>query len=305
MFSLATWRTFAMRATATLLLALLALPAAAATVDQTHATTSDPEVSVEIILGSVRVIGWDRDEVQITGTLGNGILGLAIDADDDEVEIEAEYPERNRGRLRDAEAHLEISVPRGADVEIEGMKCTIDIEGVDGELTLETINGEITVVGSAELVEAESVSGDIRISGSGTEVEADSVSGSVIVTGATGAIAIATMNGDIEVDAARADSVSLESMSGTIDFRGDLVSDADLSVEAYSSAVVLVLPSTVSATFDVQTQSGDIENGFGPPAERSNSFMPGKILEFSVGEGSADVTVESFSGSVKLVKGDG
>lgn len=297
-----------MKSTTTLLLALIALiaiPAAAATVDRTFATGPDPEVSFEGILGSIQIIGWDRNEVHITGVLGTDIRGLEIDADDDEIDIEVEYPDRRDGKLRDGEANLEISVPRGSDISIETVKGTIDVENVNGELELSTVHGDITVNGGASQVEAETVSGDIRISGSNTEIDVDSVSGAVIVTGATGDVAVETMNGIIEVDAARVDSASLDSMSGSIQFRGDLTADADLTIEGYSSNVVLVLPSTVSATFEVETQSGNIENDFGPQPQRIDGFMPGKVLEFSLGNGSADITVESFSGNVKILRDDG
>ena len=294
-----------MKSATTLLLALLAVPAAAATVDETRATGPNPEVSIEAILGTIRVVGWDRNEVHITGTLGSGVEGLEITADEDEVDIEVEYPKRHEGKLINGEANLEISVPAGADVEIETVKGTIKIENVNGELELQTVLGGITVVGPAAHVEAETVSGDIRISGSNTEVEANSVSGAIIVIGATGSIEISTMNGVIEVDASAADSVALESMAGSIEFRGDLAADADLSVEAYSSSVVLVLPSSVSASFEIETQSGDIDNDFGPQAQRTDGFMPGKTLEFSVGDGSADVSVECFSGNIKLLKENG
>ncbi len=308
MSSLFTWRTLVMKTTATLLLALfalLALPATAATVDETRVTGPHPEVSVQAILGSIRVVGWDRNEVHVTGTLGSGLEGLDIDSDEDEVDIEVKYPGRHEGHLRDGEANLEISVPLGADVQIETVKGTIDVENVDGELELQTVHGGITVVGSPSQVEAETVSGDIHISGAGTEVEAESVSGAVIVTGATGSIAIETMSGGIEVTAAAAaDGVSLGSMSGSIEYRGDLSADGDLSVEAYSSEIVLVLPSTVSATFDIETQTGDIDNDFGPQPRRLEGFLPGKILEFSLNGGSAEVSVESFSGNVRLVKGE-
>ncbi|MCZ6727167.1 MAG: DUF4097 family beta strand repeat-containing protein [Acidobacteria bacterium] len=293
-----------MKITTTLLLALLAIPAAGATVDETRATGPNPEVSVEAILGSIRIVGWDRNEVHITGTLGSGIKDLQITGDEDEVDIEVEYHEHHR-KLLDGEANLEIFVPTGSDVEIETVKGTIDIENVNGDLELQTIHGGITVIGPASLVEADTVSGDIRISGSNTDVEANSVGGSVIVIGASGDIEISTMNGAIEVDTARADSVALESMSGPIEFRGDLAAGGDLSVEAYSSHVVLVLPSTVSATFDIETQTGNIDNEFGPKPQRVDGFMPGKTLEFSLGDGSADISVESFCGNVKLVRDNG
>ncbi len=294
-----------MKSTNALLLALLAIPAAAATVDETRATGPHPEVSIEAIMGSIRIVGWDRNEVHITGTLGSGIKGLEITGDEDEVDIEVEYPHRHQGKPLDLESNLEIFVPTGSDVEIETVKGTIEIENVNGDLELETIHGGITVIGPASLVEAETVSGDIRISGSNKEVEANSVSGAVIVIGATGSIEISTMNGVIEVDVAKADNVALESMSGSIEFRGDLAADGDLTVEAYSSRIVLVLPSTLSASFEIETHSGDIENDFGPQPQRVDGFMPGKTLEFSLGDGSADVSVECFSGNVQLVRADG
>ncbi len=60
------------------LLAFLSVPAIAATVDQSRATGPNPEISVEAILGSIRVVGWDRNEVRVTGTLGSGIEGLEM-----------------------------------------------------------------------------------------------------------------------------------------------------------------------------------------------------------------------------------
>ena len=33
----------------------------------------DGEVSVELIAGTIRVIGWDRSEVQVTGTVGDDV----------------------------------------------------------------------------------------------------------------------------------------------------------------------------------------------------------------------------------------
>lgn len=293
-----------MKCTAAFLFALLAVPATAATVDQTRTTGPHPEVSVEAVLGSIRVVGWDRNEVHITGTLGSGVEGLEIESDDDEVSIEVKYPDRRNGRLDNGEANLELSVPRGSDIMIETVKGSIDIDNVVGELELSTVHGGITVIGSAAQVEAETVSGDIRISGA-ADVEADAVSGTVTVTGATESVAIETMNGVIVVEAAGAESVSLESMSGSIEFRGNLTESGDLSIESYSSNVVLMLSSALSAAFEVETQSGDIENDFGPQPQPSDGFMGGKILKFSLGDGSAEISVESFSGSVKIVRENG
>jgi DUF4097 and DUF4098 domain-containing protein YvlB len=286
-------------------IALLATVAAGKEVDETRATGPDPDVTVEIMQGSIEVTGWDRQEVRITGTVGDNLEGLEISADEDDVEIEVEFPDRRISNPMAAEARLAISVPVGASLEIETFNAEIKVTDVHGSLELATVNGGIVVSGRADEVYAESVSGNITISTAGAEVEAESVSGAVIVDGASGDIGISTMNGRIEVTAIEADSVDLESMSGSIEFRGALANDGDLSASGYSSDIVLVLPASTSASFEIETHTGDIENAFGPQSQRVESFLPGKILEFSTGSGDADVSVETFSGDVKIIKGNG
>ena len=57
-----------------LVVGLAASPALAERViDETVATIPDGEVSIELIAGSVTVTGWDRSEVQVTGTIGDDV----------------------------------------------------------------------------------------------------------------------------------------------------------------------------------------------------------------------------------------
>jgi hypothetical protein len=68
-----------------------------------------------------------------------------------------------------------------------------------------------------------------------------------------------------------------------------------------SGQVVVKVSPGVSADFDVSTFSGSIENDIGPEAERSSKYAPGKELSFSSGSGGAQVSISSFSGTVKIV----
>ena len=43
-----------------------------------------------------------------------------------------------------------------------------------------------------------------------------------------------------------------------------------------------------------------LENDFGPNGERTSRFTPGRALDFTAGSGSARVSVETFSGNVRL-----
>ena len=58
----------------------------------------------------------------------------------------------------------------------------------------------------------------------------------------------------------------------------------------------------MNADFYVETYSGSIKNQIGPSPTRADDYGPGKELRFSSGTGGARVSIESFSGSVKLIK---
>jgi DUF4097 and DUF4098 domain-containing protein YvlB len=114
---------------------------------------------------------------------------------------------------------------------------------------------------------------------------------------------VAVVSGNIHVVSTTAlKSGSFETVSGNVDFRGDLGAGGRFTFESMSGNVKLYLPSSTSADFEVETFSGDITNELGPAAVRSGDYVPSKSLEFTLGSGAARVSIESFSGNVKLLK---
>jgi DUF4097 and DUF4098 domain-containing protein YvlB len=281
---------------------LLALPALAETIDRTVDVSPAPLVSIESLTGSVKITGWERSQVRVSGTLGEDVEELEIDYDENEVHIEVEVDEDDMGRNQKIESHLEISVPWSADLEVETLTASIEVSEVGGELELASTSADITVTGAPSAVEAESVSGSITVSGQGTLVEAESVSGDVTVRGAGETIEASTVSGEIHIEAAVVREASFESVSGSLMFSGNLAERAEFDAEVHSGNVILVLPTDVSATFEIETFSGDIQNEFGAAPVQASGFMPSKSLEFSTGTGSATVSIETFSGNVELKK---
>ncbi|MBT5220507.1 MAG: hypothetical protein HOI35_16020 [Woeseia sp.] len=66
---------------------LLGLMTAAACAD----APEDGEVVVSNVAGSVEVSGWSRNQVEITGTLGDGVEALIFERDD-EILIKIKLP---------------------------------------------------------------------------------------------------------------------------------------------------------------------------------------------------------------------
>ncbi len=78
--------------------ACLALPALAEDISETLAADPDGEVSISNIAGSVEVRGWSRDQVEVTGRLGDDVEELIFERDGDEILIKVKVPKRNVGR---------------------------------------------------------------------------------------------------------------------------------------------------------------------------------------------------------------
>lgn len=289
---------------AALLCALLAVAAPAAAdrpVDETRPVDADARISIETLSGKVVVTGWNRNEVHITGTVGDDTRGLEIEGGGGELEIEVDIPdERGRGK-RDLDVDLRISVPAGARLEIESVSSSAEVSGVSGDVDVESVSGSIDVDGSPSATSAETVSGAIRVVGSRGPVHAESVSGSVEIQGGSGRIEAGTVSGEVVVDVDTIDRGDFETVSGGIRFSGALAAGGELEISGHSGAVDVALPAGTSATFRVQTFSGDIDNQLtGDTARRTSQYAPGRELEFTLGSGDGRVQIESFSGSVTL-----
>jgi hypothetical protein len=55
------------------------------------------------------------------------------------------------------------------------------------------------------------------------------------------------------------------------------------------------------ASYDLSTFSGSITNEIGPEPTRTSKYTPGKELSFNTGPGGPSISLESFSGAIKLM----
>jgi DUF4097 and DUF4098 domain-containing protein YvlB len=260
---------------------------------------ADPKgrVRIDNTSGSTRVIGWDRPEVTVTGTLGHGAEAVRFTGGAGRTDIEVE----TRGNPHGAKADLEIHVPSGSNVEVQSFSAEITVTGVTGAVRAESMNGAISVTGSDE-VEAQTVSAGVTVSG-GSRVRAESVNGPVTVKGAKGSVEASTVNGPLEVSGTTFESVRLEAVSGDVTFDGALASGADLSIETVSGSVTVRVPGGQGADVDVSTFSGDIQNGLSPDhAAKTSRWTSQQELQFKAGGGGAKVAIQTMSGNVEILK---
>jgi DUF4097 and DUF4098 domain-containing protein YvlB len=278
---------------------LIAASARAQTrVEQSRPASADGTVDIENMSGSVKVVGWDKNEVAVRGTLGRRPEGLNFSGTSARTHIEVE----TQGPPHGVRSDLEISVPAGSRVKVEGFDANITVTGVTGAVYAETVNGSITQSGAAKEVELQSVNGSVEVTKAGGRIRAESVNGAVTVREVSGEVEASTVNGELTVTGSTFERAHLEAVSGSIRFEGDLGKRAILEAETVSGSVELALPASVGADFEISTFSGDIENELGPAAPRKGRHSPEKELSFTAGSGGAKVTVQTLSGGIHLRK---
>jgi hypothetical protein len=265
-------------------------------VDEVRPLNPDGWVQIDNLAGSVQVVGWDSPQVEITGVLGKNVRDIEISGDEQELEIYVDVPEH----ADDLESALTIRVPVNASVEVETVSASVQVEGVTGPVDVESVSGWVKVADRPSELSVETVSGEITTAFASMSTGLASVSGTIAVENATGQLDAETVSGDIEIRQGLVDSASFETVSGNITFLADISGRGELDIESMSGAVTLVVSPGISAEFDISTFSGGISNAIGPEARRTNQYTPEQELNFSTGGGGAQVSIETFSGTVNI-----
>ncbi|MEE4272928.1 MAG: DUF4097 family beta strand repeat-containing protein [Thermoanaerobaculales bacterium] len=280
-----------------MVLGLAGLAHADIVVDETRPLTADGVVEISNISGDVAVVGWSGDSVVITGTLEQGVKNLEISAGGQRLRIEVEQHRRSR---TSSDADLMIKMPSTANLEVETVSADISVDGIGGDVELESVSGRVEVSSCARSLEASSVSGDVLAVSAAGRSELDSVSGDVIVRNASGRIDAESVSGRIEIEGGALDLLDGETVSGSIACSARPTDNGRFTFETMSGTIDLRVSPDWSASYYVETYSGAIRNDIGPEPRRTDDYGPGKELRFTTGSGGARISIESFSGSVRL-----
>jgi len=208
-----------------LLVVALVVPVTAADreVKESAPASATGTVMIENISGSIVVIGWDKAEISIEGTLSGDIEEIKFKTGKKKTRIEVVYP-KNQKHI-EGEANLVINIPRGSELEVECISAFIEVSKVTGLVDVSSISGDVTVTGECESIEAESISGDIFIEGGAPEIEIGSISGKVKARGTVSEVEAETVSGSIDLAFEKFLGLNVESVAGDATVKGDLSGD--------------------------------------------------------------------------------
>ena len=264
---------------------------------------ADPQGEVEVsnVSGNVSISGWERNEVQVTGTLGEGIELLEFVSEPKRTIIRVKHKDERRHHS-DSDADLSIRVPAGSRLNVNTVSAEISVTRVSGEQRLQSVSGDVSSEIAGEDVEAKTVSGGVVLRGEGKAavVTVTTVSGDAQVRRAAGEIIANSVSGSLNLDLEQIARARVHTTSGDAELEGPLARDARVEAETISGELTLDFKQPVNAEFEIESFSGEINNCFGPKAKPKSEYGPGSELHFKQGDGSARVRLQSLSGDIHL-----
>jgi hypothetical protein len=281
---------------------------AGTTIHLRHDATASAHVSISNIAGSVNVTAWDRNEVEVSGQLGNGAKPLAITGSDAALEIKVE-PENGAGWFnwggdsRMAPTTLELHVPKGASLDIDVVSAPLVVDGFDGgTIVVNAVSGKARINARTPSLKVESVSGGIELAGHAEQADLQTVSGDILAPVLGNEVKLQTVSGRIQANGGPWRKLTLSTVSGEVQITGGVVADGNVSVDSMSGDVQLQLPANISGSVHASSFSGDLRSDFGTPQKSEHG--PGSSLDTRIGNGGGKINVETFSGDLRIRKQD-
>jgi DUF4097 and DUF4098 domain-containing protein YvlB len=261
----------------------------AGSLDTTVTFDARGSVTVTCPQGTIIVTGADRNEIKVRARTENGAIRFTSNGMRATLE-----PASGRGCN---DGRFEITVPVGTRVSARSWSGSVSVKGVRGDLETRTQSADVDLRDVGR-IDVESLSGDVTIQGVAGESAIHTVSGDIDLGGARGDLEIETVSGDIDLRDVVAKQIRVHTTSGDVSFAGAIQPDGRYEYNTHSGEIRLALPGDVGAQLSIGTFNGGIESDF--PITLKADSHDNKRLSFTLGQGTARIIVETFSGDITL-----
>jgi DUF4097 and DUF4098 domain-containing protein YvlB len=260
--------------------------------DQTVNVTRGARLSVNNFAGEVVIRTWDKDAVRVMAR-HSARTKIAIRNTESAVAV------GSSSSTGVASVDYEITAPGWMPVKVEGTYNFVSIEGAQSEVSAQTVRGDIVVKGGTGFVTAKSIEGEVIVEGARGRINVSSVNEGIRVTGATGDIAAETTNGSISLAKVEAKVIEVATVNGDITYDGNLAQGGRYRFATHNGDITLTVPETAGATFSVRSYNGDFTNNLNLTGSGSEGRR-GRRVSYVLGNGSAEVELESFGGDIRV-----
>ena len=265
--------------------------------DTTLTAARGDRLRVGVHEGSITVNAWDRNAVRVQ---------TESDDDDDDVRVDIS---RGAGAISvsarsrhggPAEVSFTLTVPTWMPLSLNSVEGDISVRGTAAAINAQTVNGSVVVSGGAGNVSLSSVDGSVDLARSSGSISVTTINDDVTVRQSSGTITASTVNGSVMLEGVTSEAVSAESMNGDIQFGGPIRNGGRYQLNTHNGDVIVGVQSGANATVSVNTFNGDFSSDI-PVEVRTRDRHDGSFT-FTLGDGSARLELESFQGSIQLVR---
>lgn len=241
-----------------------------------------------------------------------GLVTVTVTERSGRAEVKTVYPgdemRRNNRRNVNVSVAYTVSAPAGTRLTIGSVSGSINVSGIKGDVSANSISGSVHIANAGRIASAKSISGDVEILDTQTDgtMEVSSVSGTVTVRKvAARSIDVGSISGSVVVQDARCDRVQAHTISGNVEFGGTLAKGGRYELNSHSGDVRVALAGSTGFEVEATSFSGSIRSDF-PVTIGSDrggqQFTRRRALRGVFGDGSAVLSLTSFSGSVVITK---
>ena len=289
---------------------------------------------------NIVVTGWDQEKLFAVARSENGAEPVRAETSDETGQRKIMvYVPAARVRRVPKEITLEIKVPRHTELEtiessrgsiqVTNMEATVNVSSgtgsvtvagagpvkissrggsisakeVKGNIVIRSFHGSINVNNVSGKVDVESANGSVTVRDAGGDLRANSSVGSLDIHCVKGRAEISTASGSITIVGAGGD-VDAQAVGGSVSFRGAIRNDARYRLKSLSGVVEMAIqPDPPGFNAALLSYSGEIETAFPIKAETPIKSEPiNRVIKGTYKGGGAQITLDSFNGSVHLAK---
>jgi DUF4097 and DUF4098 domain-containing protein YvlB len=207
-------------------------------------------------------------------------------------------PHEFKGRVR---TDYEIALPAGTALELKNLQGNVKLSNVGGDVRVEAYAGDVVAEALTKVRMLRSMSGDVMLSRSTIEGDANlqTVSGNVIAQAVKAtSLTLGSVSGTVQVKDSTSDRALVRTVSGDIEFAGLARKAGRYELKTHAGNIFVFAPASPGYEFEASTFKGDVHTD----VPTQPGVAGGRQVRGSVGDGSAFFDLTTFTGDIKVVK---
>jgi hypothetical protein len=241
-------------------------------------------LQVRLIAGTVAVLATDEKPSVVVSDIKGRPLQVGYEAGELTIGYESLSWDRLLDWLKPVHdmASVTVTVPADCPIQLGVVSASAVVCGLSSGATVKGVSGEITLDG---------VAGEVR---------ADTVSGALEGRDIDGEVHFKSVGGDLTLAASSLSRLEADSINGQIAADVDLEAAGGLRISTIAGAVTLRLAADSDTRVRLHSTSGNVRSEFDT---LRTSMSPGShTVSGNLGDGSGNVSVNSVSGAVTLLR---